>query len=311
MSLIADRAEEYLALRHALGHKIAETGRLLPRFVTYLEAAGSETVTLNLALDWAMAPPGGGPPSTVWGRRMSVARAFSRHLTAFDARTEVPPAGLLAVRADRRVFPYLYSDSDVAALMVAARALTSPLRAATYETLIGLLAVTGMRIGEVLRLDRADLEWNDGALVVRESKFGKSRRLPLQASTIDALALYEDARDALFPTPSTPAFFIARNGNRLIYSNVLGVFHDLLDRTGVGRDALTGRPRLHGFRHSFAVATLLDWYRRGVDVHARMPWLSTYLGHSSPSSTFWYLSAAPELMALAAERLEVAIEARR
>jgi len=310
MTLLATRAQEYLAIRRALGHKITEAGQLLPRFVAYLEAAGADTVTIELAVEWATLSPGGGPPATVWGRRMTVARGFARHLAAVDPRTAVPPAGLLASRGPHRAVPYLYSGTDVAALMGATASLSSPLRSATHETLIGLLSVTGMRIGEAIRLDRSDVDWDDGALVVRDSKFGKSRRLPVQASTVDALRGYERLRERLCPAPATPAFFASRIGNRLIYSNVLGVFHDLLVRTGVGEGSASRRPRLHDFRHSFAVATLVDWYRQGVDVAARLPWLSTYLGHASPTSTYWYLSAAPELLALAAGRLDAAVEAR-
>jgi len=311
MTLLSTRAQEYLAIRRALGHKLTEASQLLPRFVAYLEAAGAETVTVELAVEWATLRPGGGPPCTVWGRRMTVARGFARHLAAVDPRTAVPPAGLLAARGPHRAVPYLYSGTDVAALMGATSSLSSPLRSATHGTLIGLLSVTGMRIGEAIRLDRSDVDWDDGALVVRDSKFGKSRRLPLHASTVEALRGYGRMRDRLCPAPATPAFFASRVGNRLIYSNVLDVFHGLLARTGVGEGSRSGRPRLHDFRHSFAVATLVEWYRQGVDVAARLPWLSTYLGHAWPTSTYWYLSAAPELLHLAAARLDAATEARR
>jgi integrase/recombinase XerD len=309
MSAFAEHAEQYLALRRALGHKLDEAHRLLPRYVTYLDETGAETVTVALAMGWATEPSGGGPPSTVWGRRLAVARGFARHLAAFDPRTEVPPLGLLAPTSAHRAVPYLYSDAETAALMRAARQLPCPLRAATHETLIGLLAVTGMRIGEVIRLDRDDIDWEDESLVVRDSKFGKSRRLPLHATTVDALASYACVRDRLRPTPTEPAFFVTRAGTRLIYTDALAVFHRLLDHTGVGR-AASRRPRPHDYRHSFAVATLLDWYREGLDVQGRMPWLSTYLGHNSPISTYWYLSAAPELMGIAAARLQATMEAR-
>jgi len=310
VSALAERAEEYLQLRRALGHKLADAGRLLPRFVAYLDAAGAVTVTVELALAWATEAPGGGPPSTVWGRRMTVARGFARHLLPLHPGTGVPPVGLLAPPAAHRAVPYLYSGTDIAALMAGARALPCPLRAATHETLIGLLAATGMRIGEAIRLDRHDLDWDESAIVVRDSKFGKSRLLPLRQDTVDALAVYAHRRDRLMPAPSAPAFLLSTVGTRLIYSNVLKVFHDLL--AGAGLDTGRGgrRPRVHDLRHSFAVHTLLDWYGQDLDVQARLPWLSTYLGHASPSSTYWYLSGAPELMAMAARRLEAAIERR-
>jgi len=310
MSAFADHAQQYLSLRRALGHKLDEAHRLLPRYVAYLDAGGAETVTVALALGWATEPPGGGPPSTVWGRRMAVTRGFARHLSAFDSRTEVPPLGLLAPTTTHRAVPYLYSDAETAALMCAARLLRCPLRAATYETLIGLLAVTGMRIGEAIRLDRDDVDWDDESLVVRDTKFGKSRRLPLHPSTIDALAAYAGVRDRRCPAATEPAFLLTRAGTRIIYTDALAVFHTLLERAGVERGA-PRRPRPHDYRHSFAVATLLEWYRDGGDVAVRMPWLSTYLGHSSPISTYWYLSAAPELMGLAAARLQEPLEGRR
>jgi integrase len=302
MSELADRAHEYLALRRALGYKLAEAGRLLPRFVAYLDAAGAGTVTVGMAMAWATQPPGGGPPSTVWGRRLAVARGFAKHMAAFDVRTEIPPPDLLAPATAHRAVPYFYTTAEVAALMAAARQRPTPLVAATHETLIGLLSTTGMRIGEAIRLDRHDLDWDDGSLVVRESKFNKSRRLPLHPTTLDALRRYSARRDELCPTPSVPAFFITRAGTRLVYTDVLAVFHQLLARSQVGATA-SRRPRPHDFRHSLAVAVLLEWYRQGADVQARMPWLSTYLGHASPVSTYWYLSAAPELMGLAAQRL--------
>lgn len=302
MSVLAERAAEYLEIRRVLGHHLAEAHRLLPRFVAYLDAAGAETVTVELAVAWATEPPEGAPPSTVWGRRMTVARAFARHLSALDPRTGVPPAGLFP-SGNRRTVPYLYSAAEVAALMAAARRLPSPLRAATFETLIGLLSVTGMRIGEAIRLDRGDLDCGQSVVVVRNSKFGKSRQLPVHPDTLDALAGYARLRDRHCPAAPTPAFFVTRVGTRLIYTDVLAVFHRLLAQAGIG--APDGRrPGPHGFRHSFAVRTLLEWYGQDVDVPARLPWLSTYLGHASPSSTYWYLSAAPELMALAARRLE-------
>ena len=306
MSLLAERAAEYLEIRRGLGHHLAEAHRLLPRFVAYLDAAGAETVTVELAVAWATAPPHGAPPSTVWGRRMTVARAFARHLSALDPRTGVPPTGLFGSGNQHRAVPYLYSTAEVAALMAAARGLPTPLRAATFETLIGLLSVTGMRIGEAIRLDRGDVTYDQAVVVVRNSKFGKSRQLPVHTDTLAALAGYARLRDRRCPATPTPAFFVTRVGTRLIYTDVLAVFHALLVRAGIG--APDGRrPGLHSFRHSFAVSTLLDWYGQGVDVAARLPWLSTYLGHACPSSTYWYLSAAPELMALAARRLEVRV----
>jgi integrase len=241
---------------------------------------------------------------------MGLVRGFARHLQAFDPATQVPPTDLLP-RPARRAIPYLYSDTDLGALMKATRALRSPLRRATYDTLVGLLAVTGMRIGEAIRLDSDDLDWTNGLLTVRHSKFGKSRQVPLHPSTVEALAAYAQLRDQLCPQPTAQSFFVSISGARLIYNDVHWTFLQLVRRAGLQRRSATCRPRPHDLRHTFAVRTLLDWYRAGLDVEARLPLLSTYLGHFEPSNTYWYLSAAPELMALASQRLEHALEKPR
>jgi integrase/recombinase XerD len=293
-------AEAYLALRRALGFKLESQGRLLLDFVAYLERAGASTVTTELALDWAALPSAGDP---VWcGLRLGVVRGFAKYLQLLDPRTEVPPADLLP-RRRRRATPYLYAPDDIVKLLAAARGLRSPLRAATYETLIGLLAVTGMRVGEAIRLDRTDLHWEHGRLTVVASKFGKSREVALHPRTLEALAAYARRRDELCPAPAAPSFFVSTAGTRLLHANIRCVFGRLVRAAGLERRAARCRPRLHDLRHSFALSTLLAWYRAGVDVQARLPWLSTYLGHVDPASTYWYLEAAPELLALAAERL--------
>jgi integrase/recombinase XerD len=188
--------------------------------------------------------------------------------------------------------------------MAAAHDLRPPLRAATYATVIGLLAATGMRVGETIALDRGDVDLTCALIVVRNGKFGKSRQLPLHPSAIEALTGYADTRDRLCPAPRTPAWFVSTTGTRLIYRNVHFVFHRLTQQAGLRARLPRCRPRPHDLRHTFAVATLLDWYRDGGDVAARMPLLSTYLGHAQPANTYWYLSAAPELLAEAARRLE-------
>jgi integrase len=234
---------------------------------------------------------------------MTVARGFARHMAGIDPRTEVPPLGLIPSRQRWRP-PFIYSEADVDALMACARSMRWRLPAATYETVIGLLSATGMRVGEVLRLNRNDIDWVEGVLFVRESKFGKSRQVPVLPCTLAALDRYAGARDRLCEHPATPSFFVSARGTRLIYPVVQQVFSRLRDAAGVGADSPT-RPRIHDFRHSFAVRTLLAWYRSGEDVEARAPTLSTYLGHRDPRSTYWYLSAAPELLALAAGCLEL------
>jgi integrase/recombinase XerD len=302
VSALSEAAENYLRLRRALGHDLAEAHRLLPRFVTYLESIGAPTVTVENALAWAQQPDAD-PATSVWPRRMTIARGFARHMASIDMRTEIPPLGLIPSRQRWRP-PYIYSAADITALLAAARTLRWRLSAATHETLLGLLAATGMRVGEAIRLDRSDVNHAQGLLLVRESKFGKSRYVPVLPSTLTALDQYARLRDRLRPVPATARFFVSARGTPVIYPVVQDLFRRLCDRTGIGSGS-ANRPRVHDLRHTFAVRTLLEWYRTGQDVEAQLPTLSTYLGHRDPRSTYWYLSAAPELLALAADRLHL------
>lgn len=302
MSALAQNARDYLALRNSLGHKLAEAAWLLPSFVAYLDAAGTSTVTIGAALAWSTQATAG---TEMGSRRMCVARGFARYMAGIDPTTEVPPLGLLPSRQHWRP-PFIYPWADIDALMRQARvSIGSPLLAETFATVIGLLAVTGMRIGEVIRLDRRDVDLVTGVVLVRESKFAKSRNVPLHASTVGVLQDYADGRDIEHPRPVTASFFVSVTGRRLIYTTVGLTFRQLCESAEIGIGARR-RPRLHDLRHTFAVTTLVDWYRAGDDVTAKMVLLSTYLGHHEPSSTYWYLSAAPELLALAAGRLEAA-----
>jgi integrase len=302
MSALSETAENYLALRRSLGHDLAEAHRLLPRFVEYLDGIGAPTVTIEAALAWAQQPEVS-PSTNVWSTRMTIVRGFARHMAGLDPRTEVPPLGLIPSRQRWRP-PFIYSPADIDALMAEARMIRWRLPAATHETVLGLLAATGMRVGEALRLDRSDIDWTEGVLQIRESKFGKSRQVPVQPSTLAALDSYSDIRDRLCPRPATASVFVSVRGNRLIYPVVEQVFGRLRTATAIGAESAT-RPRIHDLRHTFAVRTLLGWYRAGENVEVRLPRLSTYLGHRDPRSTYWYLSAAPELLALAAGRLEL------
>ena len=308
MSALGGRAEEYLRIRRMLGHELAEAARLLPRFVAYLDHAGAEVITVEAALAWAQQPQAR-PGSKVAARRMTVARGFARHMAGIDPRTQVPPPGLLPYRQRWRP-PFIYSDADIRALMAEVpRVVRSPLRAATCQTLTGLLAATGMRAGEALRLQRGQVDWAEGLLTVHATKFGKSREVPLSPGTVQALAAYARTRDQQFPHPKTPAFFVSTAGTPAAYSHFGAAFRRVIAASGVGAGSPV-RPRVHDMRHSFAVHTLAGWYRAGKDVSALLPRLSTYLGHCDPVSTYWYLSAAPELLELAAARLRAAQEAR-
>ncbi|HTZ63272.1 MAG TPA: tyrosine-type recombinase/integrase [Solirubrobacteraceae bacterium] len=303
MSALGSHLDDYLRLRRSLGHDLAGYRRLLPRFVAYLESAGEQFVTIEAALAWSQQPdaPAG---STVHPYRLMAVRGFARYMAGIDPRTEVPPRGLIAMRVRWRP-PFIYTEQDIVALMSQAhRSIPHPLRAATVETLIGLLATTGMRIGEAIRLDRTDIDWSSAVLLVRQSKFGKSRQLPLTSSALRALESYAQVREALSPCPSCPeSFFVSLRGTRLDYSTISRTFRKLCRDAGLGQGAARP-PRIHDLRHTFAVHTLLGWYRENADVQAQLPLLSTYLGHREPRNTYRYLSAAPELLAFAARRLE-------
>jgi integrase/recombinase XerD len=262
------------------------------------------------AVSWAKQPAEA--KRSWWAVRLSTVRAFARYLSALDPATEIPPPGLIPAQS-HRVTPYIYTDDDIATLLAAAGRLPTAHRADTYQTLIGLVAVTGMREGEAVRLDRDDVDLEQGLLTIRDSKFGKSRQIPVHPSTVEALASYAQRRNARRPrsdgrpnrhAPSDAAFFTSTTGTRLLRDNVSTVFPRLIHGAGLDWAGHRRPPRLHDLRHSFAVNTLIHWYQQGLDVEARLPLLSTYLGHIAPKSTYWYLSAVPELLELITDRLD-------
>lgn len=302
MTGLRQAAEEYLAMRRALGYKLQAPGRLLLQFIDYLEQAGSSSLTIELAVAWARQPAAAEP--SWWARRLSVVRCFARHLQTLDPATEVPPADLLPCPYRRRT-PHLYSQEDIAALVHATCYLTDPLQAATFHALIGLLAVTGIRVGEAVALSCDDVDLDAGTLTITKSKRDGFRQLPLHPSTVAALCDYTRRRDHLLGTPAAiGTFFVSSTGGRLSVSRVDTVFARLLFQAGIQPTPGRRPPRVHDLRHSFTVAALLEWYRTDADVAALLPSLSTYLGHVAPASTYWYLEAAPELLAMAAGRLE-------
>jgi integrase/recombinase XerD len=308
MTTFAQHVGDYLRLRRSLGYKLHDHARLLRRFADHLDAIGAEVVTIDLALSWALEPdvPRG---SVVPALRLLVVRGFARYMAGLDPRTEIPPTGLIRFRQRRRP-PFIYSDAEILVLMQQAReGIRQALGAATYETLIGLLAATGLRISEAIKLDRTDIDWPEGVLLVRESKFNKSRYVPLHDSTLEALARYARRRDELCPDPRDASFFVSLRRTRLYPCAVQATFRRLCQTAGVGAGAPFA-PRLHDLRHTMAVRTLVGWYRDGVDVQSRLPALATYLGHSDPAYTYYYLSAAPELLACAAGLLDAAQEAQ-
>lgn len=303
MSAMREAAEEYLAMRRGLGYKLLAEGRLLRQFAGFLEERGLAHLTAGAALEWATLPRDADP--SWWAARLTAVRVFARYLAVTDERTEVPPEDLLP-RQEQRTTPYLYSPGQIAALMRLAGALASPLRASTFESFIGLMAVTGLRTGEAMGLDRDKVDLAEGILIVRGTKFGKCRLVPLHPTATGQLRAYAQRRDELCPDPSTPAFFLSGAGTRLNHTNVSKTFSRLLRAAGVQAPPGAPRPRPYDLRHSFAVATLVTWYSQDLDVAHLLPALSTYLGHISPATTYWYLHACPELMAAAATRLDKA-----
>lgn len=300
MSELRTALDDYLVVRRSLGYQLDKAGRLLTDFVGYVEEQGATHVTTELALAWATRPAGAHP--AWWRHRLGAVRGFANHLLSVDTRTEVPPTDLLPASRPRMT-PYLYSEMELAGLMAAAHNLSPALRGATYETLIGLLVVSGLRIGEALSLDQDDIDEDRLALVVRRSKPGSSREVPLHETTIEALRTYARLRDRQFPAPRSQGFFVGMQGTRLCQTSLRATYRELIHHVGLEGRGTRCRPRIHDIRHSFAVGTLLHWYREGADVDAKLPLLSAMLGHVDPASTYWYLEAAPELLAIIADRL--------
>jgi len=299
MTPLEEAVTDYLEVRRALGYKLTAHGTLLPQFVAYVHELGAQTITTQVALAWATSRS----PS-MSAKRLTVARGFARYMKSLDPATEVPPSRILRAPSGR-VAPYVYSEPQIAALMNAATRLHPAQRADTYQALLGLLAATGMRVGEALALDRQDIDFQHGLLTIHNAKFSKTRVLPLHPSTVGALRGYLDRRDQEHPSPPASALLSDKAGTaRLRYASVRTTFHELLAQAGIQPRSARSRPRLHDLRHTFAVRTLIDSYEAQGDLDARLALLCTYLGHSDPISTYWYLTGTPELLALAAQRLE-------
>lgn len=289
---------DYLTIRRALGHELVKIEWLLRRFLDHLEERGVETITTEEALAWATAPEGAPSWHAV---RLSAVRGFATWLQAIDPSCEVPPRVLTA--RPRRATPYIYSEAEITALLQATDALRTPHRRATYRALVGLLAVSGMRIGEVLGLDDPDVDLDAGSLLIRDTKFGKTRELPLHPTTMAALGGYRRREDRPRPSGEGEPFFVSMKGRRIDYVSALMTFRKLLDLTDIRPRSERCKPRFHDLRHTFAVRTLTEAHRQGGEVEGRLAVLSTYLGHGEPAHTYWYLSATPELMQAAGRRL--------
>jgi integrase len=300
MTQLRQIAAGYVTTRRSVGYQMDAVARLLNSYIDHVEASGAVTVTVANALEWATRPADALP--IWWCRRLSVVRGFARHLSAFDPSCQIPPTNLLAV-GYARVTPYIYSTEEVEALVHAAGTLAKPLPAASCQAIISLLAVSGMRVGEAVALARCDVDLAAGIVTVVKGKYGASRRVPLHPSTVEMLDCYARRRDRICSAPVADRFFLTSAGTAVSAGWLEQTFAKLLVQAQIDTPPGRRRPRIHDLRHRFAVVTLRDWYRDGVDVRARLPLLSTMLGHVAPAATYWYLTATPDLLALAAQRL--------
>lgn len=294
--------EEFLAERQHLGYKLTRQSYLLREFGRYVDESGHKgAITAELVRRWVRLPRKAS--QNYLAQRLLVVRRLARHLALDDHRTEVPDGDRAMLR---RIPPYIYTPQQIMDLLAASAALSpvDGLRPQTYYTLFGLLASTGLRIGEAIRLRRDEVDLSEGTLRITKTKFTKSRWVPVQASTREALQRYATFRDRYHPAQKTESFLISESGASLNYDTVQGIFSQIRDRLGWSRGAEGRAPRIHDLRHTFASHRLLQWYREKVDVEHALLALSTYLGHSTVACTYWYLTGVPELLAICADRFQ-------
>jgi integrase len=306
MSRLRQELDRYLAIRRSLGFGLDTTARILRRFIEFADAQGAEHVSSDLFLRWQQSFGQAGRQT--WAARFGVVRLFAQWLHGLDPAHEVPPRGLIPSQA-RRPRPYIYSEGEVASIVAAAAALPSPygLRGLTHSTLLGLIAVTGLRINEALALDIGDADFEAGVLTVRCGKLGKARLIPLDPSVTERLRAYVAERDRLLGRAPQP-LFVGGQGNRVTDCSARYNFAIVCQTIGLRTAQRFNRhgrgPRIHDLRHSFAVRTMVNWYRTSRDAAAEMHKLTTYLGHNKPESTYWYIEVVPELLDLAARRVD-------
>ena len=315
MSKLRKAVDQYVTLRRGLGFKLGRTETRLRQFLVFMEGKRTTRITTALALEFALEASPLDPRTKA--HRLSVVRGFARHHLAVDPITEIPPLGLLP-GGSKRAHPYLYSEAEIVRLLEGAKEYPcwnrfpgpwwGRFQAHTFSCIFGLLAVTGMRVGEVLKLQPEDIDWTEGVLTIRHAKFDKSRLVPLHATTIKALATFVQHRDRFFAQlPSRPKLshlFVTSRGTKLEVTHINRVFLIISRQIGLRAPNARRGPRLHDLRHRFAIETLLRWYRKGEKPDRLLPVLSTYLGHTHVSGTYWYLSSTPELMQAAGQRLE-------
>jgi len=307
MNTLRQAVHEYLSMRRSLGFKLREDGKALLDFVTYMEQYRATYITEVLALAWAKQPEN--VQAAHWARRLRFVRGFARYRSSSDPRTQIPSFGLLPFKP-KRARPYLYSDKEIEHLLRAARDMPHRYRSGAllpwvYYCLFGLLSVSGLRLGEARNLKLQDVDLENGVLTIRGAKFGKTRLVPLHASTCKVLAEYIDRRQRHWAERTvSPYLFVSSWGNRLDSGRIHRAFYALSRQIGLRGASDSHGPRLHDLRHRFATKTLVNWYRSGQDPERRLPLLSAYLGHVHVADTQWYLEGAPELMREAMCRLE-------
>jgi integrase len=307
MTALRQAVQEYVRMRRDLGFKLHDAAKGLLDFVAFLKQHRSPYITQALALAWAQRPSQAQPAH--WARRLSVVRSFARHRSATDSRTEIPAPGLLPFQPTR-ARPYLYSNAEIRNLLRAALAMRcrferGTLRPWVYYCLLGLLSVTGLRLGEARNLELQDVDLHAGVLTIRGTKFGKTRLVPLHHTTCRVLAEYLRRRHRHWgQRPVSSYLFVSSQGHRLDSGDVHRTFYALSRQIGLRGPSDRQGPRLHDFRHRFATNTLVRWYRANQDPERRLPILSAYLGHVHVADTQWYLSGSPELMRAAMRRLE-------
>jgi len=307
MSTLAEELERYVAIRRSLGYELVEAARTLKRFVAFANAQGVDHITTDLFLRWK--DVFGSAGTCTWAERLAIVRLFAQWRQGIDPRTEVPPKSLIPRGSYRRTRPYIYSEQEIASIIAEAARLPSlgGIRSLTYTTLFGLIAVTGLRVSEAIALDNNDVDVDGNVLTIRRGKFGKQRIVPIAKSTMGRLIAYAKERDRLLGGTPKP-FFVTEHGTRAGNYSARYAFATVCQRIGLRPAQKFNRhgrgPRLHDLRHTFAARTMIDWYNTGKDPEREMIKLSTYLGHSEPEHTYWYIEAIPELLELASQRAE-------
>ena len=303
-------AENYLSERRSLGFALRSVGYSINSFARYVDALDlQEPLTVDVMADWARHDKGNSNNPSTWARRLQKLQPFARYLQQFDPSVEVPDDTIFG-RVGQRLTPHIYSEEEIINLLAAACRLDPPdgLRGATYETLFGLLASTGIRISEAVHLLNTEVDLRQGMLTIRQTKFAKSRYVPLHSSTVDALKQYRSLRNPQIEVTGETPFFVGSRGRRLgkhlRLRQVRRVFSNLRDQLGWINRGAHDAPRIHDLRHTFVVRRVMLWHAQGVDVDQQMLALSTYLGHVMVTSTYWYLTGVPQLMVVAADKFE-------